>query len=364
MGITIIQKSDLTVRKTDPKIALVLAGGAVTGGAFKLGGLKALDDFLINRKTTDFDLYVGLSAGAILSAPLAAGVTPPEALRALDGTSSSISPFRPGHFYNLNVRDFLRRPVEYVLDLMAYMPRTLVELISESSALRAELEPAVGELWRNPSRENGWQVALPLARALLARRVPLPHDYLPAGLFDNCTIEKYLRANLEANAVPNDFSGLYRQTGKELYVCAMNLDTAEQVVFGHDEDNSVTISQAVQASTALPGFYKPARINGIDYVDGGVRRTANIDVAIEHGADLIICYNPFRPLFNHLTHHYDPATGEIATARSVRRGNPSSRLPSSSNPYRPAALVAWKISCLPSPSRSASAGLASRRPAS
>jgi predicted acylesterase/phospholipase RssA len=33
-------------------------------------------------------------------------------------------------------------------------------------------------------------------------------------------------------------------------------------------------------------------------VDGGVRNTANIDVAIEKGADLIVCYNPFRPFFN------------------------------------------------------------------
>jgi len=54
----------------------------------------------------------------------------------------------------------------------------------------------------------------------------------------------------------------------------------------------------MQASTALPIFYKPARLNGIDYVDGGVRNTANIDVAIEKGADLIICYNPFRPFLN------------------------------------------------------------------
>src|SRR5262249_35444518 len=70
------------------------------------------------------------------------------------------------------------------------------------------------------------------------------------------------------------------------------------IVFGHDEDTSLTVSEAVQASTALPGFYKPARIHGVDYVDGGVRRTANIDVAIEHGADLVICYNPFRPFSN------------------------------------------------------------------
>ena len=34
MGITIVQKSDPRVRKKNPKIALVLAGGAITGGAF------------------------------------------------------------------------------------------------------------------------------------------------------------------------------------------------------------------------------------------------------------------------------------------------------------------------------------------
>ena len=61
----------------------------------------------------------------------------------------------------------------------------------------------------------------------------------------------------------------------------------------------------MQASTALPGFYKPARIKGVDYVDGGVRRTANIDVAIEHGADLVICYNPFRPFSNRVRRRFD-----------------------------------------------------------
>src|SRR5690606_23451558 len=76
------------------------------------------------------------------------------------------------------------------------------------------------------------------------------------------------------------------------------LDTAERVIFGADEFDGVSISEAVQASTALPIFYKPARIHGVDYVDGGVRNTANIDVAIDKGADLVICYNPFRPIWN------------------------------------------------------------------
>ena len=141
----------------------------------------------------------------------------------------------------------------------------------------------------------------------------MPHYYLPSGIFNNATIERYLRKNLEVNGFPNDFRSLHRHTEKELYITATNLDTAERVVFGHDEETSLTVSEAVQASTALPGFYKPARLNGVDYVDGGVRRTASIDVAIEHHADLIICYNPFRPFSNRVTHRYIPEKGKFVT---------------------------------------------------
>src|SRR5205809_4786155 len=111
MGLTIVHKSDLTTRKKNPRVALVLAGGAVTGGAYKLGGLKALDDFLVNRKTTDFDIYVGLSAGAFLAAPLAGGVTPPEMLRSLDGSSEDFTYLSPLDFYNPNLAEFARKPV-------------------------------------------------------------------------------------------------------------------------------------------------------------------------------------------------------------------------------------------------------------
>ena len=73
LGLTLIRKSDGAPRKRKPKIALVLAGGAVSGGAFKVGGLKALDDFLVDRKIIDLDLYVGLSAGSLLAVSLAGG---------------------------------------------------------------------------------------------------------------------------------------------------------------------------------------------------------------------------------------------------------------------------------------------------
>ena len=136
MGITIVQKSDLTVRKRNPRVALVLAGGAISGGGFKLGGLKAFDDFLVNRKTTDFDMYVGLSAGAFLGAPLASGVTPPVMMRSLEGSSTEFTQFGLLDFYQPNYHEFLEKPLRYVLDLAAFIPGSVLDLVAKVSIHR------------------------------------------------------------------------------------------------------------------------------------------------------------------------------------------------------------------------------------
>lgn len=310
MGITIVQKSDLRVRKKDPKIALVLAGGAITGAAFKVGGLKALDDFLVNRKTTELDTYVGLSAGAVLAAALAAGISPAEMLKSLDGKSDELTRFRAFDFYSPNVREFVERPIEYVLAVGLFLPGLLGDAVRGVPGVIEDIGKRLRKYLRHPRPALMREVLVPVVEALQNRRLfPSALDYLPSGFFDNSSIERYIRRNFARARLSNDFRLLHRRTKRELYIGAMNLDSAERAIFGHDEDASVTISQAVQASTALPGFYKPARIRGIDYVDGGVRRTANIDVAIEHGADLVICYNPFRPFSNRVRTRFDRATG-------------------------------------------------------
>lgn len=314
MGITVVQKSDLSVRKKNPKIALVLAGGAVTGGAFKLGGLKALDDFLVNRKTTEFDTYVGLSAGAFLAAPLAWGITPAEMLRSLEGRSDEFTRLSPLDMYRLNLSDFVTRPLRFVYDLATYMPGVVSDLAREAPELLSRVGVPLRGLVRERRSEHFWEVLRLVGEVVSKRReFPFVLDYLPAGLFDNATLEAFIRENLERNRLSNDFRSLYRLTKRELYISAMNLDTAERAVFGHDEDVSLTISEAVQASTALPGFYRPAFLHGAYYVDGGVRRTANIDVAVEHGADLVICYNPFRPISNRIRSHFNEATKRYET---------------------------------------------------
>jgi hypothetical protein len=81
-------------------------------------------------------------------------------------------------------------------------------------------------------------------------------------------------------------------------VVAVDLDSGEAVAFGRDPWRDVPVSRAVQASTALPGLYRPVRIGGRDYVDGGVSKTAHINLAIQSGADLVICINPIVPYLN------------------------------------------------------------------
>src|SRR6185369_16376919 len=91
-------------------------------------------------------------------------------------------------------------------------------------------------------------ILAPIGEALLATRpFPFPLDYIPSGVFDNSSIERYLRHNLELRHMPNSFKALFQARKRELYIVAMNLDSAERVVFGHDEDSSLTISEAVQA---------------------------------------------------------------------------------------------------------------------
>ena len=316
MGLTLIRKSSGHPPKRNPRIALVLAGGAVSGGAFKVGGLKALDDYFVGRGVDDFDMYVGLSAGSILAIPLAAGIDPDEMVRVLEGTSDRFDQLRPIDFYYPNLGEFVGRPARYAYELASYLPGLTADFLRGLPTLGDEL----GEQTRKFLRDPGYTALEGLAMGVIKhtapkRQLPSISNHVPSGLFDNSSLERWMRRGLENIGMPNDFRAFNRRRKRQLFVSACNLDTAERVIFGADENADVSISQAMQASTALPGFFKPARVNGIDYVDGGVRNTANIDVAIEKGADLIVCYNPFRPFFNEAADASMDEHGSLSTGR-------------------------------------------------
>jgi NTE family protein len=304
VGLTLIRKEASKPRSKRPsKIALVLAGGAVTGGAFKMGGLKALNDFLVGRGISDFDIYVGLSAGALLSVPLAAGFSPDEMIEVIDGTSKRFDPLLPTDLYTPNVGELAGRPARLAWEFARWGPSVLVDFFRGLPGLPSTFHDALGELLRSPDYVHVERMALRLRSEVSPRRsFPAVSDAIPTGLLTNAPLERWLRRNLEKIGVPNEFEAFSKERNNKLYITACELDTAERIIFGSDEHTQMSISEAVQASTALPIFYKPARIDGVDYIDGGVRNTANIDVAIDKGADLVICYNPFRPIRN------DPTT--------------------------------------------------------
>ncbi|MBI2066998.1 MAG: patatin-like phospholipase family protein [Deltaproteobacteria bacterium] len=314
MGITIVQKSDLSKKKSHAKIALVLAGGAITGGTYKVGGLKALDDFLVNRKVTDFDMYVGVSAGGLLAVPLAGGIGPDEILKSLDGSSKLFSQLSPWEVYYPNFREFFERPLGYLYHKMTYFPGILYDSLLAFPKLWKPLRSGFEKFLADPDYSHFESMLRPLAKiAYSGRSMPSLSEAFPSGLFDTRSLERFMRKNLVRNDLPNDFRAFQKINGKSLYICAMNIDSSERVVFGADEKNDVSISEAVQASLSLPPFYKPARIKGIDYIDGAVRKTLNADVAIAKGAQLVICYNPFRPYSNKLVMEYLREEDEYVT---------------------------------------------------
>ena len=295
MSITIVQKSDLRKKKSKAPKALILAGGAVTGGSFKAGSVKALNDYFTNFSVNDFDIFVGISSGSIIAVPLVGGLTPESVLRSLDGTSKHFSRLSAWHFYRPNFEELMARPIAFAVKAAAWLPATLSGLLRTKGGWFSPLVAHIAKFVKSPSAKNYDDMMEWLRDNVNAVDFPSLISLVPTGMFDNRPIEQYLRNNIKHNNLTNSFKVVQRLTGKRLYICAVELDGARPVVFGPDERSDVTISEAVMASTALPGFYKPARIRGVDYIDGMVHETANIDVAVEKGAKLVVCYNPFRP---------------------------------------------------------------------
>lgn len=242
------------------KTALVCAGGGITGAVYEVGVLRALSGSLPNFPLSDFDIYVGVSAGAFVASLLANGVSSEELFRAVAGTATTLDNLKRSHIFKLNWGEF---------------------------AVRTAMAPSVmarvaWKYWRE-SPDITWSDAL----AMLG-------DNLPTGLLVNSGIERFLDKNLAVPGRTNDF----RQLGRELYLPAVNLDTGARVVFGEVGYDHVTIAKAVRASSSLPIAFKPTRIDGADYIDGAVEKNFHLDVAIAHGAELIVCINPLVPLMN------------------------------------------------------------------
>src|ERR1700749_3211080 len=247
--------------RAQSKTALVLGGGGFTGGVYEIGALRALDLLSVNRSVNQFDIYVGTSAGALIAALAANGITPEQMMRIVNNQV-------PTPFRDINL-DMLLRP-------------NYREYAAKAVQLPLHLLGVARSLGRSLGSFSTVDIAIAIA------------DALPSGLYTGSGIEEYVRTVLSDPDRTDDF----RLLQNELYLAATDLDTCERIVFGAEGWDDVPISPAVAASGALPMLYKPVRIKDRELVDGGIVSTTNLDIAVEAGAKFIVVVNPLVPYVN------------------------------------------------------------------
>ena len=243
---------------TGGKRALVLCGGGITGVTYEIGALRALDDLLVGVSVNDFDIFVGTSAGSWVTSLLVNGVTPTEMALSLEGTNASLSSPSRWTIYRPNVGEMASR--------LLRLPRLAQEILWEMA--------------RNPGKINPFDA--------LGMLSPL----LPSGFFDSSRLITHLHEALTQEGFTDDF----RELRRELHIVSCALDSGERTIFSPFKNAEVPISVAAAASSAVPLLFKPVRINGVDYVDGGIKGNSAIDVAVDRGATLIVVINPIVPL--------------------------------------------------------------------
>jgi predicted acylesterase/phospholipase RssA len=262
-------------RRRSSKTALVLGGGGFTGGVYEIGALRALDLLAVNRTINQFDVYVGTSAGAFVASLVANGVTPEEMMRVLNPQLPS------------PLRD---------ISLSVLLKPNYRGFVGKSLTFPFKLAGLARELVLNARDVSVMDLAMGLAGGL------------PSGLYSGAGIQEYVEEVLADPDRTDDF----RMLDAELYLTATDLDTADRVVLGEGEWADVPISRAVAASGALPMVYEPVEINGRDFIDGGIRSTTNVDVAVERGAKFIVVINPLVPYVNDFRRNIPTLSGKRA----------------------------------------------------
>jgi predicted acylesterase/phospholipase RssA len=278
------------------RIALVLSGGGIKAAAFHLGVCLALREkgfqFAggshedVHMKYADdkltFKVYVGSSAGAVISTFLAAGYS----------VESIIDAFERGSATDLNrltkrKKVYARlKPITY-RDMFALNGGNFVNIIPNVLRRRSIVTGGLEALVKNGFKIN--------------------------GLFTTKGLERYFRTQVLKE---NSFASL----GVDLFIVGTQLNHSRKVIFGNFPEtykiknikyaNFATISDAVAASASLPPVFAPYGIRNqkgkeLFFFDGEIRETLSTHVAADSGADLVIASYSVQP------YHYTPVMGSL-----------------------------------------------------
>ncbi len=217
---------------------LVLGGGGVLGAAWMVGALCALEDAL-DADLREAEAIVGTSAGSVVGALLAAGVSVEELRRHQLGEPLTSGPL---------------------------------------AGFTWDYERATGGA-RPPRPRPGLGSAGLIARNVAhLRRLPptaVLSALLPEGRGSLDSVGAMVR-----HVVP---SGWVQRDG--LQVVTMDYETGRRVPFGRLGAPEADLADAVMASCAIPGWYQPVRIGADRYVDGGACSSTSVDLLVGSGLD-------------------------------------------------------------------------------
>jgi len=249
-----------TGKRATGRIGLALAGGGPLGAVYEIGALAALEESIEGLDLNNAAIYVGISAGGIIAAGLANGITPHDMCRLFvesDTGEAHEELFRP---------EMLLRPAW------------------EEFSIRAAAFPILlaGGLFHYVTRRGKTSVANSLERL---------KGVLPTGILSGEGIHEFMQRAFSEAGRTNDFRALKQK----LVIVATDLDSGEAIRFGRPGFDHVPISKAAQASAAVPGLFPPVEIGGRYFVDGALRKTLHASIALEEEVDMLICLNPIVP---------------------------------------------------------------------
>lgn len=232
------------------RVGLVLGAGGMTGGAFHAGVLAALSE-ATGWELRQAEIVVGTSAGSLMGAVIRAG------LSAVDLRNRALG-----------------RP-----------------LSPEGRRLAARLAPPVGAGFRlrpEPGARSRGRAGAP---GVLARMAMRPWDVRPGAVMSALLPPGRISTDLITGGIEPLFGTTW--PSDPLWVCSVRLDTGRRVVFGRDDrTRGVSVGEAVAASCAIPSYFAPVTIDGVDHVDGGVHSPTNLDLLGGLGLDLVVVSSP------------------------------------------------------------------------
>jgi NTE family protein len=213
------------------RFGLVLGAGGATAWVFHSGVLRTLEEGGLRPAAAE--VIVGTSAGSAVAAAVRAGEAPDAIYRA------AITPPTP----------------------------------EQRAAMREEMR-AAKRTWR-PLSPGLARHALPGGRGVgLAVAGLLPPGFFPTGWVER-------------------FPGIGRLTDwpDGLWIPAVRASDGEVVVFGRDRCD-VPVPAAAEASSAVPGMFRPKVIDGEAFVDGGVASSTHADLLMDAGVDFVVVSAP------------------------------------------------------------------------